>query len=239
MPNPRLSIIIAVYNQERYLVEAIESVLDQDFDDREIIVVDDGSTDRSAEIARSFSGIRLIQQTNQGHAAALNTGIRNARAELLGFVDGDDRWEPNTLSLRVSKFDEDPNLAMTHGRLLEFISPELEKTGMTFTRARGLSTKAPVCGATLMRRDTWLRVGPFDEDLRLGAFMDWLKRARDLGIGAFVHDEILLNRRVHDANTTRLAVNARSDYAKLVKRILDRKRQAGEIDSTDAAGGDR
>jgi hypothetical protein len=68
--------------------------------------------------------------------------------------------------------------------------------------------------------------------------MDWLKRARDLGVSAFMHEELLLHRRVHDANTTRLRVHARSDYAKLVKRILDRKRQSGDIDSSNSAGSD-
>lgn len=238
MPDPRLSVIMAVYNQERYLAEAIESVFDQDFDDLEVIMVDDGSTDRSAEIARAYGAVRLIQQENRGHGAALNQGIRHARGELLGFVDGDDLWESNTLGLRISKFDEDPTLEMSHGQLLEFISPELRETGLTFARANGHWSKAPVCGTTLVKRDTWNRVGPFDEDLRLGSFMDWLKRARDLGIMAFVHDELLLHRRVHDANTTRLQVDARSDYAKLVKRILDRKRLSGNIDSGDLTRGD-
>ncbi|MGA7307183.1 MAG: glycosyltransferase family A protein, partial [Rhodothermales bacterium] len=92
MSEPRLSVIIPVYNAERYVAEAIRSVLDQDYVDLEIVVVDDGSTDGSASVAQQFKEIRLIRQENQGPGAGLNTGILNARGDLIAFLDADDKW---------------------------------------------------------------------------------------------------------------------------------------------------
>lgn len=226
MPDPHLSVIIAVFNHERYLGEAIRSVLDQDYDDLEIIVVDDGSTDGSAETAAGFEGVRVIRQQNTGHGGALNKGVANARGELISFLDADDLWEPGTLASRVSRFEDDPELQLSHGMLVEFVSPELASEGMTFRRADGKPKQGPVCGTVIIRRTAWDRIGPLDESLRLGSFIDWVNRAREAGLKTCVHNDVLLRRRIHDDNVTTRRLDSRSDYAKLAKRALDRKRRA-------------
>ena len=93
------SVVIPLYNKADYINKSIESVLNQSFVDFELIVVDDGSTDTSAEIAQSFltDDHKLIRQQNTGVSAARNTGVANARHELIAFLDADDWWEPDFL----------------------------------------------------------------------------------------------------------------------------------------------
>lgn len=114
---PRLSVIVTCYNLERYIGEAIESVLSQDCGERpEIIVVDDCSTDRSAEVIRSFEQVRYVRMDeNSGVLLAMLAGIEAASGELLFFLDGDDVWEPGKLSAVVECFDSDPAIGLvTH-----------------------------------------------------------------------------------------------------------------------------
>lgn len=106
---PRVSVVVTTYNQQRYIGAAIASALAQTFTDREVVVIDDGSTDGAATIVASFGErIRYIRQENQGVAASRNTGILNARGELLAFLDGDDLWEPDKLSAQVEAADRFP-----------------------------------------------------------------------------------------------------------------------------------
>jgi glycosyltransferase involved in cell wall biosynthesis len=96
-----VSVIVPVYNGERYLSAALESIFAQDYHPFEVIVVDDGSGDSSAAIAKSFKSVQYIYQTNQGIANAWNLGIDASKGELIAFLDCDDLWTPNKLRLQV------------------------------------------------------------------------------------------------------------------------------------------
>lgn len=107
----RFSVVIPLYNKEHYIVNTIQSVLNQSFQDFELIVVDDGSKDNSYEVANTVKSerINLIHQENQGVAVARNTGIENAKGEYIAFLDADDYWYPNylqVLSDLIEKFSE-------------------------------------------------------------------------------------------------------------------------------------
>lgn len=111
-----VSVIITTYNYAHMLAESIDSVLDQDFDDAELIVVDDGSTDDTADVvARYGDRVRYVRQEHAGIAVARNTGIAAARGDLIAFQDADDVWAPNTLGLRVSAMERHPELGMVFG----------------------------------------------------------------------------------------------------------------------------
>ena len=108
--NPLVSIIIPNYNHARYLGDAVHSVLNQDYQNFEIIVVDDGSTDNSREVARQFGEkIHYIYQENAGLSAARNTGIRVAKGSLIGVLDADDMYEPTFISTLVAVLESNPN----------------------------------------------------------------------------------------------------------------------------------
>jgi glycosyltransferase involved in cell wall biosynthesis len=109
---PRVSVVIPLYQTERYVEEALRSVLTQTFQDYEVIVVDDGSKDEGPDIARSINDARVqvITQANRGLAGARNTGIRNAVGEFVAFLDADDVWETTKLERHVAQLDSDPTI---------------------------------------------------------------------------------------------------------------------------------
>lgn len=111
MDAPIVSVVIPLYNKAPHIARALTSVLKQTFQDFEVIVVDDGSTDDGAEIVRRFEDprIRLIQQENRGVSAARNRGIEEARAELIAFLDADDEWLPDFLSTIIRMYNKFPD----------------------------------------------------------------------------------------------------------------------------------
>lgn len=126
LPSPRVSVIIIVFNGDRYLTEAVDSVLAQSFADWELIIADDGSTDQSVEIARSYAARhpdRIVSIAhpdggNHGMSATRNLGIAAARAALIGFLDCDDVWLPAKLAEQVEQMDANPVVQMVYGRTL-------------------------------------------------------------------------------------------------------------------------
>lgn len=137
---PRVSAIIIVYNGDRYLAEAIDSVLSQTFPDWELIIADDGSVDRSGEIARDYAArhpehIRAIAHPdggNHGMSATRNLGIAEARAPLIGFLDCDDIWLSGKLAEQVDLLDRHPDAQMIYGRTLIWHSWQTGNAGDDF-----------------------------------------------------------------------------------------------------------
>ncbi|MNI21496.1 putative glycosyltransferase EpsJ [compost metagenome] len=114
---PFFSVIIPTYNRERYIGEAINSVLQQTCKDYEIIVVDDGSTDHTAQIVKSFGAqVRYVSQKNSGPSEARNTGIRLAKGEFIAFLDSDDRFLPEKLRKNKKFLQSSPNCRFLYGR---------------------------------------------------------------------------------------------------------------------------
>src|SRR5215470_8388474 len=101
---PRVSVLLPTYNRAHYLAEAIQSALDQTYADLEVVVVDDGSTDNSAELVRRFADprVRLFRQENRGISAALNTAFRAARGRYIAILNSDGRWLPELLAEEVA-----------------------------------------------------------------------------------------------------------------------------------------
>jgi glycosyltransferase involved in cell wall biosynthesis len=113
---PRVSVIMPVYNVEAYVAEAVQSVLDQTFEDFELLIVDDGGSDRSFAICEAFSDprISIFQQRNRGLAGARNTGIANARGDYVALLDSDDRWDAKKLALHVIHLDANPHIGVSY-----------------------------------------------------------------------------------------------------------------------------
>jgi glycosyltransferase involved in cell wall biosynthesis len=237
-PGSLVSVVIPVFNGEAYLAAAIESALAQDYRPREIIVVNDGSTDASAAIAGSYPEVHCISQPNRGLAGALNSGVRGARGRYLAFLDADDLWLPGKLSRQAAVLDREPELDIVFGHFRKIYGPEGPET----IAAGGLRDRellpGYVKGTALVRRASFARVGPFDTGLRLGDFIDWFARAQDLGLRMRMLPEAVLLRRVHDRNISRLHRASRSDYVRILKAALDRRRRAASPGGSAAAGPD-
>lgn len=222
-----LSVIFAVFNGERYLGEAVESVLAQSHAPHEVIVVDDGSTDGSADVATGFGApVSVVRQPNRGQPAALNVGLARASGSLIAFLDADDIWEPEKAARQAARFAARPELEYCLTRIRNFLSPEIaarrEQLDPDLFEAKpGFS----VC--TLMaRRRLFDRLGPFDTSLRHASKTSWFLRAREAG-ATFEHlPEVLVRRRLHAANISQTAAHRSVDeYLALLKDSLDRRRR--------------
>lgn len=223
-----ISIIIPVYNRARYLAEAIESVLAQTYRPIEIIVVDDGSTDGTADVARRFSEtVRYFYQSNSGCSAARNKGIENTLGSFFSFLDSDDLWVEEKLSRQMAVFDSDENLDMVFGQVSHFYCPDLEQ----HKREKQLNPTEIMpgyhAGTLLIKRESFLRVGLFDINYELGEFIDWYGKAKEIGMKSVILPEVVMKRRIHSSNSV-LNRNAHVGYVRVIKAALDRRRKKND-----------
>ena len=226
---PLVSVMIGAYNAAPYLGEAIESVLGQDYEPIELIVVDDGSTDGTADVARNFAEVKVIEQANGGNGAARNRAVENAAGELFAFLDADDRFTPGKLTLQKAALDVDPGLDMVFGHVREFLSPELDEE----TRA-SLRPPAPepmpwtAPNLMLIRRESFERVGPFTTAVRVGVTVDWFARAAEAGLRHTILPEVVLERRLHTQHNGLRERASRSQYVEVIRQAMERRRAAAD-----------
>jgi glycosyltransferase involved in cell wall biosynthesis len=236
-----VSVVIPVFNGAKYLSECILSVLAQSHPAAEMIVVDDGSTDESASIAVRFAGsqrrpepnseaaqapdVRVLNQPHRGPGAARNRGIEASTCDFLAFLDADDLWTPEKMERQMAAFGEDPELDLVSGLMQNFCSPELDAE----LRQRLAFAKEPVPAmlpsAIIVRRESFLRCGLFDEELQFGDFIPWWGRARDLGLKTCSLNEVVVFRRIHETNFNRTHPENRRDYLSAAKQVLERRRR--------------
>jgi glycosyltransferase involved in cell wall biosynthesis len=222
-----VSVIIPVYNYDRYLGEAIESVLGQTYQHLEVIVVDDGSTDRSAEVAKSFAdrGVRYCHQANAGIGPARNSGVESAEGEFIAFLDADDRWPLHKIERQLNAFESDETLEMVFGQALQLQNgPEWEAGVNEYKSSVAGMVPGMVPGTMLIKRDAFFRVGLFKGNLKVGEFIDWYARAVELKVRSLILPELFLWRRIHDSNQGVRERQSVSDYARVLKAKLDRAR---------------
>ena len=221
----RISVLIPAFNAERYLGEAIQSALAQTQAPFEVIVIDDGSSDGTAEAAMAFGqSVRYRRQEHQGVGAARNRCVELARGDHLAFLDADDRWDPRKLErqLAAMRSDSRPDIVLSHVR--QFVSPELPAVKAARIRCPPTPQPGYLPGAMLVSREVFERVGPFRTDVHFGEFIDWIARSRDLGLRQLMLDDTMLWRRLHDANLSVRRRDRRGDFAHVLKASLDRRR---------------
>jgi glycosyltransferase involved in cell wall biosynthesis len=227
---PLVSVIIPVYNYDRYLGEAIESVLSQTYHRLELIVVDDGSSDQSGEVARRFAakGVRYCHQGHAGIGPARNKGVELAQGEFFAFLDADDRWPEEKIERQLRAFENNPTLEMVFGQVVQLQNGSEWESGIKENKP-AVADMAPgmVAGTLLIKRAAFLRVGKFQGDWKVGEFIDWYARAVELQIRALVLPDLLLWRRIHDSNQGVRERESISDYARVLKASLDRRRAEG------------
>jgi glycosyltransferase involved in cell wall biosynthesis len=222
-----ISCIVPVFNGERYLAEALDSILKQSYRPLEIIVADDGSTDGTeAIVARFGAQVRYLCQPNSGPASARNLGLGAVRGEFVGFLDADDLWHPEKLERQMARFDARPELDLCVTHVQNFWIPELRDEQ---ERLRDHRVSQPLPGyvteTLLARRAVFERVGQFNSALAHGDSTDWFLRAAEHGAVIELLPDVLSYRRLHQTNRSRLlAFNSRDEYLKIVKAVLDRRR---------------
>ncbi len=223
----RISCIIPVYNAAPYLAEALDCVLAQTVPIDEIILVDDGSTDGSREVAARYSKhASLVSQENLGPAAARNHGLRLASGDLITFLDADDVWAVEKTERQLAAFNDQPELAICMTHVQNFWAPEFQPTSRPdrkFTEAQ----PGYVCQCLMARREVFDRVGLFDESLRVSEDTDWFGRAERAGVAKQILTDVLVRRRLHGSNTSYALYSsdkARNDILEVAMRNLRAKR---------------
>lgn len=185
MSQPLVSAVITAYNNDRTIRESVESVALQSFRDFEIILVDDGSTDGTEEIGKSYvPRVRYLRQPNGGSAAARNAGVRAAQGKYIAFLDGDDIAVPNRLEVQVAAMESRPNVGLAYGNiyLMDACGGKVRlRRGTGRYRSgrvtRHLAIKNFVPFSTIMlRRDLLVEIGLFDESIRSSEDWDMLVR---------------------------------------------------------------
>lgn len=205
-----VSIIIPAYNQGHYLGKAIQSGLDQTYSRHEIIVVDDGSQDNTAQVAREFSDprVRYAYQENRGLSGARNTGMRLSKGEYLTFLDSDDAFLPDKLALLVAELEAHPQAGFAAGQAL-LIDEHGQRIGRSFDsrlpeRPEQLLLGNPFHVGSVMLRRAWQeKTGFFDEGLRSYEDWDYWLRLAVMNCSMRVIDQPVSLYRFHTAQMTR------------------------------------
>jgi glycosyltransferase involved in cell wall biosynthesis len=230
MKLPLVSTIVPIYNGETYIANTIESILLQTYSNTEIVIVNDGSKDRSYQMLEpylTFSRVKYIEQENRGVAAARNTGIRNSSGELIAFLDQDDLWLPEKIEKQVKILLTHPEIALVHGKF-NFIN----ETGSKIEPLWRQRVTSGFCYpqifehnkigmlTALVRRECIEEAGLFDEDIAVtDDYLMWLKITYRHQI--YYYDEPLAEYRYHSNNTSRDMVKYKKNELEVIMRILN------------------
>jgi glycosyltransferase involved in cell wall biosynthesis len=223
MTDPVVTLIVASHNGERFLAETLDSAFAQTFQEFEVVFVDDGSEDETADIARSFP-LNYLLQSNLGLAAARNTGLARARGEFVAFLDDDDVLPPTKLEVQVRYLRGHPDIGCVLGRQ-EWI---FESVGVEPPRL----TRDPIFGevggiqfvTAMIRRHVLQDLGGFDPSFRYAEDRDLFIRLREHGVAIAVLPDLVLRKRLHGSNMT-LNAPATHPMLRSLREKLERERR--------------
>ena len=220
-----VSIIMPAFNSERFIGDAIQSILDQDHRPIQVVLVDNGSTDSTISIVRSFNNVSCIVQPEYYNIPmARNVGLVLAKGEFIAFLDSDDIWLPGKLSAQVKHLRDNPELAMNlcryNIRIEEGVTPPYG-----FWDDRNDDLKASTIPSALVaRRETFLKVGAYDITFDQAEDSDWFLRAHEMGMKVELIPELLMVKRYHENNITHRTQEGRHFLIRALKHALNRKR---------------
>lgn len=213
-----VSCIVPVFNGERYLGEALHSLLAQTYKSVEIIVVDDGSTDRTPQILKNFGKqIRSLRQDNGGPAAARNSGVGIAQGDFIAFLDADDTWHPEKLTRQMKRLEARPEIALCVTHVQNFWSTEFKVEAEHF-RNHPLGKPMPgyfALQTLCVRRKAFDAIGLFNTQLRVCEDVEWFLRAVERAKVILVLQDLLAYRRLHESNISR-----RPEVQKILERVV-------------------
>jgi glycosyltransferase involved in cell wall biosynthesis len=228
MNPPLVSCIVPVFNGERYLAEALDSILAQSYRPLEIIVADDGSTDGTPAVVASYGDrVRYESQPTAGPAATRNLGLRTARGAFVAFLDADDLWHPEKLARQMARFDARPEIGVCVTHVQNFWIPDLTEEERRFRGHRRAEALPGYYTSTLLaRRSVFDTVGQFNPALWHSDATEWFLRATEHGAVVELLPEVLTYHRLHHSNLSRREGEAcRQEFVQLVKGSLERRRR--------------
>ncbi len=237
--NSLVSVIMPVYNGEKYLEEAIHSVLCQSYPNIELIIVDDGSSDGTHQVIKKFTkqytNIYYIYQVNQGPASARNTGICHSQGEIISFLDADDVWATNKLACQLTYLHDNPDVEVVLG-LTQFI----QSLKISYSEDSSLISDTKYflnLGSAIFKKSVFTKIGLLDVNLIYSEDIDFFNRIREASILILKHQDIVLKYRQHLSNMTKNQSINNLNILKVMKSSLDRRRRtnngkANNLDKT-------
>ena len=222
---PLLSVIVPVYNGADTLPDAIASIQQQTGATLEIIVVDDGSTDASAAVARACGqAITCVTQTNQGPAAARNHGLQLAHGAFVGFLDADDIWPADRVRHHLEIFEQTPATEIVIGTTkMVHLSPTYDRAILPIMPAPTIQHQL---GSATFRRQVFARVGLFDPALLRGEDSDWFRRALRMGVPIRLTRTIAVEYRMREGSLTYGTLNHAHWFLAALRADLQRRRRS-------------
>ncbi len=224
-----VSVIVPVKNAEAYLKESIESILSQSYEKIELIIVDDGSSDGSLGIANEYADrLVLYPCESKGVWSARNFGVQVASGEYLAFQDADDIAFRDRIKVQMNYLLSNPEMGIVFGSMVEFQGESSEIVNRLVEELNEIKVKANCPGAMLLTRKAFQKVGEFAETWKIAGFIDWYMRALDLGIKVCDLSDVILARRVHQANSTLVEGSILpQEYLQAVRHGLQRRNSGG------------
>lgn len=237
-PTPLVSVVMPAYNSRAFIADSIRSVLEQDYDAIELIVVDDGSSDGTPEIARSFGDrVQVLEQKNAGPAAARNRGVAEARGEFIAFIDSDDIWLPQKTRLQVQYLLKHDSVGVVFGRLVRWFAdadgtfpalpdppnvvglPGIVEAESGWIYPEMLLDSVIWIVSAMVRKSLWNDLGGLDEGLRIGEDYDFFIRAsRRCRMDEL--DMLVAYYRIHNQSTTQVIRNENYECMVLLRSIV-------------------
>ncbi|HXX80101.1 MAG TPA: glycosyltransferase family A protein [Thermodesulfovibrionales bacterium] len=188
-----------MHNCETYVGQALESILRDGYRPFEVIAVDDGSSDNTAQIIRQYENVRYVYQDNEGVASARNKGISLSRGEIIAFMDCDDIWLPDRLTVTVRFFQQHPGIGYVLAKQMMFIEPGFDVPAWVKPEWLEWPQDASNTAVLASRRTTFDRVGLFNSDIG-GEDTEWLVRASEAGVPMARLQEAVVRKRIHGGN---------------------------------------
>lgn len=220
--NNSTDVILPIYNGEKFITQAVDSILKQTLKNIRIIIVNDGSTDFSLQIISALAAthgfIKVVDLPHQGLCITLNEALKHVTGQWLAFLDCDDLWHPEKLAKQLDWLIANPTVDLCFTQLTEFDDTQkLSRVHAARTKVlNGIGKSSLFC-----RTSVFKKVGGFNEETQMGDFIEWFGRCQNYGIAHFTLPEVLTYRRVHDGNMSQ-GVSA-SAYLKLLHSHLKSK----------------
>lgn len=219
-----ISVLVPIYNAERYLAESLASITEQTLKPDEILVLNDGSTDGGPALARGIGGVRVLDFEHRGKSAAMNDGISAASCEWIAMLDADDLWAVDKLQQQVDSLQVNPELRAIYCMVEEFVSPDLEPEAAARLRPAPEPVAGHTSSAALIHRSVFAETGGFDVALAVGEFIEWYSRSRDAGVPEDMIPSVLVRRRLHANNLSRSPAGQAKNLLPAIRQMILRRR---------------
>lgn len=222
--SPLVSVVVAAHNGEKYLKEAIQSVLAQDYPNYEIWVVDNGSTDNTNELVRSFAQIHYKYLEKADTALARNEGILLSKGKYIAFLDQDDTWPSDKLNKQVQFLESNPQYGAVIGLQRMYLEPGCQKPHWLKQTFLERAELAYLPSALMIRKETLDATSHFNAAFPIASDVAWFFKAQHQGIQIGIIHEILVHRRIHGENTSNKYLELQKEILSVIKTSLVERR---------------